>query len=104
MRCCFGRFRSRTWTGLSVFGNQFPSKTTTAWMQLPAVQGWDANLTGGSVAQHVEGFRVTSGFFPLLGMPMQLGRSIGSADFQPGAPQVVVVKYGFWQQHLGSDP
>src|SRR5882762_4022045 len=72
--------------------------------QLAAVQGWDANLTGSSVAQHVEGFRVTSGFFPLLGMPMQLGRSIGSADFQPGAPQVVMVKYGFWQQHLGSDP
>jgi putative ABC transport system permease protein len=72
--------------------------------QLAAVQGWDANLTGGSVAQHVEGFRVTSGFFPLLGMPMQLGRGIGSADFQPGAPGVVVVKHGFWQQHLGADP
>jgi len=72
--------------------------------QLAAVQGWDANLTGGSVAQHVEGFRVSSGFFPLLGMPMQLGRSIGSADFQSDAAPVVVVKYSFWQQHLGSDP
>ena len=80
------------------------SEQNQGFEQLAAVQGWDANLTGGSVAQHVEGFRVTSGFFPLLGMPMQLGRSIGSADFQPGAPQVVVVKYGFWQQHLGSDP
>jgi len=80
------------------------SEQSRGFEQLAAVQGWDANLTGSSVAQHVEGFRVTSGFFPLLGMPMQLGRSIGSADFQPGAPQVVMVKYGFWQQHLGSDP
>lgn len=71
--------------------------------QLAAVQGWDANLTGGNVAQHVEGVRVTSSFFSLLGMPMQLGRSIGAADFQQGAAPVVVVKYAFWQQHLGSD-
>src|SRR5882757_8644426 len=72
--------------------------------QLAALQRWDANLTGGSVAEHVEAFRVTSGFFPLLGMPMQLGRGIGGTDFQPGEGQVVVVKYAFWQQHLGSDP
>jgi putative ABC transport system permease protein len=80
------------------------SEQSKGFEELAAVQGWDANLTGGSVAQHVEGFRVSSGFFPLLGMSMQLGRGIGSADFQPGAAQVVVVKYGFWQQHLGSDP
>ena len=72
--------------------------------QLAAVQSWDANLTGGNVAQHVEGIRVTSGFFSLLEMPMQLGRSIGSADFQPGAAPVVIVAHGFWQQHLASDP
>jgi putative ABC transport system permease protein len=72
--------------------------------QLAAIQGWDANLTGGNVAQHVEAVRVTSGFFSLLGMPMHLGRSIGSADFQQGAAPVIVVAHGFWQQHLGSDP
>jgi len=72
--------------------------------QLAAVQSWDANLTGGNVAQHVEGIRVTSGFFSLLEMPMQLGRSIGSADFQPGAAPVVIVAHGFWHQHLASDP
>jgi putative ABC transport system permease protein len=72
--------------------------------KLAAVQSWDANLTGGNVAQHVEGVRVTSAFFSLLGMPVQIGRSIGSADFQQGAAPVVVVAHGFWQQHLSSDP
>ena len=72
--------------------------------KLAAVQSWNANLTGGNVAQHVEGVRVTSDFFSLLGMPMQLGRDIGSGDFQQGAAPVVVVAHGFWQQHLGSDP
>src|SRR5579864_5610854 len=80
------------------------SEQSKGFKQLAAVQSWDANLTGGNVAQHVEGVRVTSGFFPLLEMPMQLGRSIGSADFQQGTAPVVVVAHGFWQQHLGSDP
>jgi len=80
------------------------SEQSKGFERLAAVQSWDANLTGGNVAEHVEGFRVTSEFFTLLGMPMHLGRSIGSADFQPGAAPVVVVDYGFWQQHLGSDP
>src|SRR6202158_5141018 len=62
--------------------------------QLAAVQSWDANLTGGNVAQHVEGVRVTSGFFSLLEMPMQLGRSIGTADRQPGPVQVVCADIG----------
>src|ERR1700681_301159 len=60
------------------------SEQSTDFAQLAAVQDWDANLTGGGIVQHVEGFRVTSDFFSLLGMPMHLGRSISSADFQPG--------------------
>ena len=43
-------------------------------------------------------------FFPLLGMAPQLGRNIGSADFQGGVAPVVVISNGFWQQHLGGDP
>ncbi len=72
--------------------------------QLSAVRGWDANLTGGSVAEHVEGSQVTANFFSLLGLRPQLGRYIGSADFQGGVAPVVVISYGFWQQHLGADP
>ena len=37
-------------------------------------------------------------------MSPQLGRNIGSADFQGGVAPVVVVSHGFWQQHLGGDP
>ncbi len=72
--------------------------------QLSAVRGWDANLTRGDVAEHVEGSQVTANFFSLLGMGPQLGRYIGSTDFQGGVAPVVVISYGFWQQHLGADP
>src|SRR5947207_62944 len=79
------------------------SERSKSFKALAAVQSWDANLTGSNVAQHVDGVHITSDFFSLLGMSMQLGRSIGSADFQQGAVPVVVVAHGFWQQHLGSD-
>ncbi len=72
--------------------------------QLAAFRGWDANLTGGNLAEHVEGSQVSPDFFPLLGMAPQLGRNIGSADFQGGVAPVVVISNGFWRQHLGGDP
>ena len=80
------------------------SEQSSQFSQLAAFRGWDANLTGGNVAEHVEGSQVTADFFPLLGMSPQLGRKIGSADFQGGVAPVVVISNGFWQQHLGADP
>jgi len=80
------------------------SERSTQFEQLAAVRGWDANLTGGNLAEHVEGSQVTADYFSLLGMPTHLGRYIGAADFQSGVAPVVVVSFGFWQQHLGSDP
>ena len=80
------------------------AEQSTQFSQLAAVRGWDANLTGGNVAEHVEGSQVTADFFPLLGMSAQLGRNIGTADFQNGVVPVVVISHGFWQQHLGGDP
>ena len=70
---------------------------------LAASHGWDANLTGEGVAERVEGYQVTSNFFPLLGVPMELGRQIASVDFQQGAAAVVILSHGFWQRHLGGD-
>jgi predicted permease len=80
------------------------SEQSTQFEELAAVHGFDANLTGGNLAQHVEGSQVTADFFSLLGMPTQSGRYIGPADFRGGVAPAVVVSYGFWQQHLGSDP
>jgi len=80
------------------------SEQSTQFSQMAAVRGWDANLTGGNVAEHVEGTQVSAEFFPLLGMSPEVGRNIGVADFQGGVAPVVVVSDGFWQQRLGGDP
>jgi putative ABC transport system permease protein len=74
-----------------------------SFQQLAAVQGWDANLTGEGIAERAEGYRVTSEFFPLLGIQPLLGRNIGEVDFAEGASPVVVLSQTFWQKHLGSD-
>jgi putative ABC transport system permease protein len=71
---------------------------------LAATRGWNVNLTGVGVAERVEGYQVTSGFFSLLGMSPQLGRAITPADFEPGHASVVVLSHGFWQRHLGANP
>jgi predicted permease len=76
---------------------------STSFEHLAAVHGWNANLTGKGVAQRVEGYQVTSSFFSLLGVPAELGRNIGPADFQEGTAPVVVISYGFWQKHMGGD-
>jgi putative ABC transport system permease protein len=80
------------------------SEQGTQFEELAAVRGFDANLTGGNLAQHIEGSQVTSDFFSLLGMPTKLGRYIGPADFRGGVAPVAVISYGFWQQYLGADP
>jgi putative ABC transport system permease protein len=72
--------------------------------RLAAGHGWDVNLTGAGVAERVEGYQVTADFFPLLGMPPQLGRPIRADDFEAGHTSVVVLSFGFWQRHLGGDP
>jgi putative ABC transport system permease protein len=80
------------------------SEQSKGFETLAAGHGWNANLTGAGVAERIEGYQVTAGFFPLLGMPPQLGRAITEGDFQPGHTSVVALSYGFWQRHLGADP
>src|SRR5947199_7059266 len=54
--------------------------------------------------QTVFGQIVSGNFFSLLGVNAVLGRTISAEDDQPANPQpVVVLGYGFWRRHLGSD-
>ena len=71
---------------------------------LAAHHGWSVNLTGAGLAERVEGYQVTSDFFSALGMPAQLGRTIGAGDFQSGYTKVVNLSRGFWEEKLGADP
>ena len=48
---------------------------------------------------------VTGNFFPMLGVPALVGRTLRpSDDVSPGAHPVVMLGYGYWQRHFGGDP
>lgn len=59
------------------------------------------NVSGLGPAHQVDGLAVTAGFFDALGVHPLLGRAIAPEDERIRPPRVVVLSYGFWQQHYG---
>jgi putative ABC transport system permease protein len=62
------------------------------------------NVTGLGEPQRLAGVRVTSGFFPTLGIQPQIGRLFLPEEYRVGHEMVAIFSYSFWQNHLGGDP
>ena len=71
--------------------------------QVAATIDGSFNLTGQGTPERVEGARVTSSLFPLLGSQAMLGRVFSAEDDEPGKPPVAILGYGFWQRHFAGD-
>src|SRR2546430_7965449 len=65
--------------------------------------GDSVSVTGVAEPEHVRALRVTDGSLPLLGMPPLLGRSFTRQDDSPGAPETVMLFYGYWRRKFGGD-
>lgn len=65
--------------------------------------GGSFNLTGQATPEHIDGARVSSSLFPLLGANAMLGRVFTSEEDTPGKPPVIILSNGFWQSHFGGD-
>ena len=63
----------------------------------------DFNLSAEGNVQTARGCRVSANFFDVLGVSPTSGRAFSSAEEQPGADQVAVVSYGFWQRRFAGD-
>ena len=50
------------------------------------------------------GAHVSASMFDILGVRPAIGRTLNSADGQPGAPAVVVIADDLWKSRFGSDP
>ena len=68
-----------------------------------AWQPWAFTLTGAGEPRRVNAQRVSSEFFPLLGVAPLLGRTISDEDDRPNGPRVAVLSYRAWQEQLGGD-
>jgi predicted permease len=66
-------------------------------------QGDSVSVTGVAEPEQVPSLRVTDGTLPLLGIPPMLGRSFTKQDDSPGAPETVMLTYGYWRRKFGGD-
>ena len=64
-------------------------------------QGDSLTVTGAGEPEHVQGLDVTDGTLPILGAKPALGRLFTRRDDSPGAPQTVVLSYGYWRKKFG---
>lgn len=60
-------------------------------------------LTGGGDPENLQGARVTSNFFPALGVQPLLGRSFTEAEDRPGGANVALLSHTFWQKRFAGD-
>ncbi|MCM3902639.1 MAG: ABC transporter permease [Pyrinomonadaceae bacterium] len=64
------------------------------------------NLTGQGSSrspERVEGARVSSSLFPLLGAQPMMGRVFTPDEDDQGKPTTAILSYGFWQRHFAGD-
>ena len=72
--------------------------------------GWAAidersfNLTGDGVPERVIGSAVTPGFFDLLGVEPDQGRTFQPDEGHPGRDRSVILSHGLWSRRYGADP
>jgi predicted permease len=67
-------------------------------------QSDSVSVTGVAEPEQVRAMRVTDGALPLLGIPPLLGRTFTKEDDSPGAPETVILSYGYWRHKFGGDP
>jgi predicted permease len=59
---------------------------------------------GGAEPAYARTSYVSRGFFPALGTPARLGRTLRAEEHVAGADRFVVVSDAFWRAQLGADP
>src|SRR5712664_2924046 len=63
----------------------------------------DFNLNADGNVQPVLGCHVSANFFAVLDATPASGRTFAAPEEEPGADQVAVVSYGFWQRRFAGD-
>jgi putative ABC transport system permease protein len=71
---------------------------------ISAVSLWTPTFITLNDAENLIGFRVSSTFFDVMGMKLELGRGFLTSEDVRGNNFVVVLSHGFWQRRLASDP
>jgi len=68
-----------------------------------AIRGWSPTLTSPATVR-LNGMRVTSGYFSMLGIKPALGRDFTVDEDTPETRRVAILSDGLWRREFGSDP
>ncbi|HXY30259.1 MAG TPA: ABC transporter permease [Gemmatimonadaceae bacterium] len=74
-----------------------------AFTDMSAVVGATYNLTGRGQPERLSAVGVSAGFFSLLGVGAELGRTFTPDEDSVGAARVVVLSHGLWQRRFDGD-
>jgi putative ABC transport system permease protein len=72
-----------------------------------SIGGWSpesATVTGFAEPERIRTLLITFGTLQVLNVPPLVGRWLSQEDDTEGAPEVVLVSYGYWQRRFGGDP
>ena len=89
--------------GVSGAGFRFYREQNRVFEKAAAFTGWEANLATAGEPERLVGQRVTSDYFPALGITPTLGRTFSAENDQLGQDKVVVLSEGLWARDFGRD-
>ncbi len=76
----------------------------TAFEAMATIEPSGLELLSHGEPQNLRVWRVSHGFFNILGVSPLHGRTFTLEEHQPGAGSAVVLGHGFWQRQFGADP
>ena len=79
-------------------------RRTRSFEHLAAWRTWFYTLHGNGTPEQVWGVHASAGFFEILGVQPQLGRTFLPGDDNPGRDHVVVISHSLWQRRYASSP
>jgi putative ABC transport system permease protein len=63
---------------------------------------WAFNITGSGAAEHASGAKVSAGFFDVLGVAPELGRTFEMGEDAPGKDREVLLSHTLWAERFAS--
>jgi putative ABC transport system permease protein len=72
--------------------------------QMAVVEPFAANLTSTTDTREIDGVRVSSNLFSLLGVSTAFGRTFQPEEEVPGRDRVIILTHAFWRDQFHSDP
>ncbi|MEO8025310.1 MAG: ABC transporter permease, partial [Bryobacteraceae bacterium] len=76
----------------------------TAFETMAYYIGGETSILAGAQPDYAAVYRVTPGFFRVMGAEPALGRLFNDEEQKPSGPLAAVISYGFWQRNFAGNP